>query len=419
MNNPAGRRVAAAVAGLMFISLMPRIAAAQPTGSAIESLVQRALATAPGLEAVRAEVRAAEGERAQAALRPNPLASLDRRERFGGLDNQTIVGVTLPLDLFRKAARVALADEVVERSRRLVEDAELERARLVRARAAGVLATRRQLDVVTQIAQAARSRFELLAARAESGAGRPLDRDLADVEWRRADAERLQWAAAVEVATAGLRAAVGETIDVDRTLSLSLEAEVALLVALPLPAIGDGLDARPDLRALAADRAIADAARAVAVSEGRWNLSVSAAYMRRTVAIDSGREGMHEGMVGVMVDLPWRNRRQGDIAAAEASRRAATAVLTQRRIEAGAEVDAAVARERAAAETVARYQGGWIALARRNLDVMRETWSLGDATLFDVIDEERRFLSLQTEYTTAMRDLIDARAELRRVTGGR
>ena len=60
-----------------------------------------------------------------------------------------------------------------------------------------------------------------------------------------------------------------------------------------------------------------------------------------------------------------------------------------------------------------------MALAQRNLDVVSEAWTLGEATLFDVIDEERRFLALQADYTMAMRELIDARAELRRVLGVR
>ncbi len=402
------------LAGLV---LLPQAASAQTAGSAIEELVVRALAEAPALEAARAQVRVGEGERQQAALRPNPTAAIDRRERFGGLDNQTVVGLTVPLDLFRKDARVAVADGRITRLEHLADEAEVARARLVRGRAAEVLAARRQLDVVTQIAQAALSRLDLLAARADSGAGRPLDRDLADVEWRRAEAERVQWAGRLDAAVAGLGAAVGVAIDAAQALPLSLEAEVAVTPA----AAGGGADVenRPDVRALIAEETIAEAARDLASREGRWNLAVSAAYMRRTVPMGGGRDSMNEAMVGVMVDLPWRNRRQGEVLAAEASRQAASASLAQRRVEARAEVEAARARERAAADTVARYQDGWAALAQRNLDVVREAWTLGDATLFDVIEEERRFLALQGDYTMAMRELIDARAELRRVVGVR
>jgi outer membrane protein, heavy metal efflux system len=416
MNGVTRRWIAIGVV-LVAVGRLPSDAAAQTTGSAIEALVARALAEAPALEAARAQVRVAEGQRQQAALRPNPIAAVDRRERFGGLDNQTVIGLTVPLDLFRKDVRVALADERVTRSNWMVEEASLTRAQEVRGHAAAVLAARRQLDVATRIAQVARSRFELLVARAESGAGRPLDRDLADVEWRRADVERVQWAAQVTMAEAELQAVVGSVLDAGRALPLSLEEEVALTAVAVSP--GGGVDGRPDLRALMAEEAMAEAARELAVSEGRWNLAVSAAYMRRTVSMAGGREGMNEAMVGVMVDLPWRNRRQGEVAAAEATRQSVAADLAQRRLDATAEVDVARAREHSAAEIVARYQDGWVALAQRNLDVVSEAWTLGEATLFDVIDEERRFLALQADYTMAMRELIDARAELRRVLGVR
>jgi cobalt-zinc-cadmium efflux system outer membrane protein len=407
------------IPGTLVIASLSAGLGAQSVASGIEQLVQRAMAGAPALAAARARVDAAEGERRQAGLRPNPTAEVSRREEFGGIDNQTLVGVTVPLDLFRRDARVAVASHHVHHTALEVEAAELERAYLVRVRAAAVLGARRQLDVVTQVSQTAKSRLDLLAARAETGAGRPLDRDLADVEWRRAEAERTQWAGRLAGAEAELKAAVGVTGDVAAWLPLPLEAEVKLLPAPDPPPPDDVLGARPDIRALASEEAMAAAARDLAVSEGRWNLAISAGYMRRTIATPGGRDGMNEAMLGVMVDLPWRNRQQGAVAAADATRRAVASELAQRRIDAAAELEAARAREHAATDTVTRFQDGWLALAQRNLEVVREAWTLGDATLFDVIEEERRFLALQADYTTAMRELIGARADVRRATGVR
>ncbi|MGE3345605.1 MAG: TolC family protein [Vicinamibacterales bacterium] len=407
------------IPGTLVIASLSAGLGAQSVASGIEQLVQRAMAGAPALAAARARVEAAEGERRQAGLRPNPTAEVSRREEFGGIDNQTLVGVTVPLDLFRRDARVAVASHHVHHTALEVEAAELERAYLVRVRAAAVLGARRQLDVVTQVAQTAKSRLDLLAARAETGAGRPLDRDLADVEWRRAEAERTQWAGRLAAAEAELKAAVGITDDVAAWLPLPLEAEVKLLPAPDPPTPDDVLAARPDIRALASEEAMAAAARDLAVREGRWNLAISAGYMRRTIAMPGGRDGMNEAMVGVMVDLPWRNRQQGAVAAADATRRAVASELAQRRIDAAAEIEAALAREHAATDTVSRFQEGWLALAQRNLEVVREAWTLGDATLFDVIEEERRFLALEADYTTAMRELIGARADVRRATGVR
>ena len=75
MNGVTRRWIAIGVV-LVAVGRLPSDAAAQTTGSAIEALVARALAEAPALEAARAQVRVAEGQRQQAALRPNPIAAV-------------------------------------------------------------------------------------------------------------------------------------------------------------------------------------------------------------------------------------------------------------------------------------------------------------------------------------------------------
>jgi outer membrane protein TolC len=53
-----------------------------------------------------------------------------------------------------------------------------------------------------------------------------------------------------------------------------------------------------------------------------------------------------------------------------------------------------------------------VVLARRNLDVMRQTYELGRATLPDVLTEQRRYLDVEREYTSALRDAFEARISL-------
>lgn len=387
--------------------------------SAIERLVAQALTQSPALRAARAEVDVAAGVRQQAGLRPNPVVAVDQREQFGGIESQSAVAVTLPLDLFRRDARVAVADTSVRMAQHQLDAEAVERAMRVRVAAARVLAARRQLDVVTRLAETARSRVDLLNARVETGAGRPLDRDLADVEWRRADADRVWWQAEVDAATAALRATVGLAAGSPLALDTSLEAEVAAAAPLPGAAATDDVNARPDVQLASEAIARAVAERDMAAREGRWNLSVTGGYMTRVIGMPSSRDRMHEAMVGVMVDLPWRNRQQGAIASADAARRAAEATLDDRRLTAAAELTAARARAQSADAIVTRYQSGWLATAERNLAVVREAWTLGDATLFDVLDEERRYLMTQTEYTNALRDAIETRADVRRAMGAR
>ncbi len=386
-------------------------------GLTVQALVTLAYERAPSLQAVRARVGIAEGERQQAALRPNPSASVERREQFGGLDTQTAIGMTWPLDLFRRGARVSVADRAVRGAAFVVDNEVRVYGAMVREGASEVLAAVRQLEVMTRIAQFSRERLDLLSARVDAGAAPPLERDLADVEWRRAEADVFAWQGMADRALIALKALVGLTADTPLRLAAPLEVVADTLVPAPMADLTEAIAARPDVQVLDEDVARAVAERARAASEGKVDLSLFGAYVQRGVGVAPSRERMNEVMVGVMVDLPWRNRQQGAMAAAEASRRAAEAEAAAGRLDARAEIDAARVRDDVAARVVARYRDGLLALADRNLAVVRESWQLGRGTLFDVIEEERRYLALQTDYTSALREAVDARTALLRAWG--
>jgi|CXWK01.1.fsa_nt_gi cobalt-zinc-cadmium efflux system outer membrane protein len=386
-------------------------------GLTIDALVAMAIERAPALAAARARIDAAAGDRQQAGLRPNPSASVERREQFGGIETQTLLGISWPLDLFRRDARVTAADHLVHQAESKVQDEVREWAAVVRERAAGVLASVRQLEIADSRARFAKTRFELLAARTEAGAARPLDRDLADVEWRRAQAEVLAWQSTVDQGMAGLKSAIGMPADVPLRLALPIEVVAATLPAVAVRQTPEALEARPDIRVLEFDVIHAQAEGARAASEARFDLGVYAAYMTRQLDLAADRSRMHEAMLGVTVSLPWRNRQQGAIAAAGALKRAAESSVAARRLDASAEIDAARIRESAAAAAVALYRGGLMELAGRNLSVVRESFDLGRGTLFDVIEEERRYLELESAFTAALREVIDARTALLRALG--
>lgn len=386
-------------------------------GVTIEALVSLSHERAPGLQAVRARVGIAEGWRRQASLRPNPTAAVERREQFGGLDTRMSIGVTVPLDLFRRGARLAVAGHAVNEATFLVDEEERVHGAMVRDGAADLLAAVRQLEVVTRIAQASRERFELLTARVDAGAAPPLERDLADVEWRRSETDVMAWQGMADRALIGLKALVGLNADTPLRLASPLEAVAGTLAPAPGAGMTVAIAARPDVQVADEGVARATAERTRAASEGKLDLSLTGGYMRSAAGVAPVRERMNEVMFGVMVDLPWRNRQQGAIAAAEAARRAAEAEAAARRLDARAEIEAARVRDEAATRVVARYRDGLLALADRNLAVVRESWQLGRGTLFDVIEEERRYLALQTDYTSALREAVDARTAVLRAWG--
>ena len=118
-----------------------------------------------------------------------------------------------------------------------------------------------------------------------------------------------------------------------------------------------------------------------------------------------------------MVTIPLRNRNQCEVASAQAVRVGAEATLAAVQLTAQAEVAAARARDDYARRAIAVYAEDARPLARHNLDVVTQTYELGRATVFDVLNEQRRYLDLEHAYTAALREAYEARTALRRALG--
>jgi len=188
--------------------------------------------------------------------------------------------------------------------------------------------------------------------------------------------------------------------------------------------------ARATSRSAAADLDVARAQTTLARQDRKPELSVFGGYMRMDQGFPQsgfapdGRltpvHGIfHTVTAGVKIGLPILNRGDGAIAAAEARETAAAQTLAGRRLAAAGELDAAEARLAAARRALAAYGDDTRTLARRNLDVVRESYGLGRLTLLDVLNEQRRYLEFETAHAAALEEAIAATAELLRAKGGR
>jgi outer membrane protein TolC len=82
------------------------------------------------------------------------------------------------------------------------------------------------------------------------------------------------------------------------------------------------------------------------------------------------------------------------------------------------ELAAAVAHHAATWRAAELFDRGVRNVARANLDVIRQSYRLGRATLFDVITEQRRFVEIENGYTDVLRQVWDAAVEVERAIGG-
>jgi cobalt-zinc-cadmium efflux system outer membrane protein len=429
---------------LLVALIMPSHVFAQPSGEtptaqrfvdpvnglSLEDAITRALGQEPSLRSARSQIEVAEGMRRQAALRPNPTASFERREEPAGSDNQTTVGVEWPLDLFRKGPRVAVADRQVAAVQSAVADRERLLQSEVRTRYGELLATIRDLMILDELVATTQRQHELLRSRVEEGATPPLERNLLDVELRRLEAERLLQTGRTEAALFELKRVLGMTSAAGLTVRETLEAVVKSESA---PArVGDTatlIDGRADVREAAARLEVASAKIDQVRAEGRFDVSLFANYMRmdagfpqRGFAADGGLERVrgvfHYLSAGAMVTVPVLNRNEGEVAAATAERTSAAAAYDAARLAADAELAAARARDERAREAVNAYTSGAQALARQNLTVVSQSYDLGRVTVFDVLAEQRRYLDVERAYTETLKAAYEARTALNRAVGG-
>ena len=343
-------------------------------------------------------------------------------------DNNLSVGLSVPLDLNgRKEGRIGVAEREVEVRRAQIAERERRLRADVQMKAGEVLAARRTLGVTDELVRANRQALTLVEERVRQGATPALDENLMRVEVNRLEAGRVMQASRIDVAVLQVKALSGtppdEPLDIRGDLSSPPPAPAVA------DALGRGVEQRPDVRAARAEVAVAQAKVRKEQAEGRWDASVNVGYQRQDFGFnlkgltDSGstrqiQDVFHYFGAGLTVTLPVRNRNEGNVAAANAEMTAAERRREFSELIARQEVAAALAQYEAARRTVELYERGVRGVARANVDVVRQSYGLGRATLLDVIAEQRRYIEVENGYTDVLRQAWDASVDVERAIGG-
>lgn len=416
---------ASLIAGPALGQPSSRVYVDERSGLRLDDAIARAIAQEPMTRAVRAEIEISRGRLQQAGLRPNPTFSLDHRTEPGGTDNLTTAGVEWPLDLFRRSTRIQTAQRELDAAGFAVSDRERILAGEVRMQYGVAAAAVRELAIAGETVAAVERQLGLVRARVDTGSTPPLERDLITVELNRLQAIQRLAGGRAESAFVRLKQLLGMSADEPLVLGQSIETLVAAASAPPATPMSE---ARSDVRAAEAMIAVADSKLDQARNEGRFDLSLYANYMRMDAGFPQlgfnaagslervhGRFNYFTG--GAMFVVPLLNRNQGSVAAAQAERTAAESRRDAALLAARAEVASATARDQQARQAVDLFSGSIRSLARQNLDVIRETYQLGRATIFDVLAEQRRYLEIERDYTDALREAWEARAALKAALG--
>ena len=193
-------------------------------------------------------------------------------------------------------------------------------------------------------------------------------------------------------------------------------------------AVRNAVETRPDLLAARAAERLASAQIEQARTEGKIDASIFAGYQRRSSGFDvfgfndAGarvpvRGVFHNLTFGVRWSLPVRNRTEGNVEAALASAEAARNRREFAELVVRNEVASAYARYERAQSALAVYRDGVRGQAERNVDVIRQTYTLGQKTALDYVSEQRRFIEVETGYTEVLKEYFNALVELERAAG--
>lgn len=392
-----------------------------------DELVRYALAHNGELVAARQMIAEARGRLRQAGLKANPVLEASGTHAVNTPDNRIGLGAELPLELGgRRSSRVAVASAELQVREAEVADFERRLTAEVRMKYADAIAAARNVKFTEELLVLTRDSHRLVQAKVERGKSAPLEQNLLLVELNRVDALRISFESRAEVAILELKKVIG--MPAAEQLRLRGEFETTRQPAAESDAIRNALATRPDLLAARAAEKLASAQIEQARTEGRVDASIFASYERMSTGFDvfgfnsAGARVpvmgvFHNLTLGVKLTLPVRNKNEGNIEAAVASAEAARDRREFAELVVHNEVVSAYSRFERAQQALAIYRDGVRGQAERNLDVVRQTYVLGQKTALDYVGEQRRFVDVETGYTEVLKEYFISLIELERAAG--
>jgi len=398
------------------------------TGLNVERLIETGFSKRTDLLAARQRLAIAQGRVVQAGLRPNPTLDAEYGSpKFLGGESETdlSVGVSQTFELGgKRKKRLAVAKLELAQARAEVAALERQLAAEIRAGYARAVAAGRQLDALERLIAANDELVRITNARLKEGDVAPLDLNLVRVETDRLRVQVVRTRAELESEIISLRTLAG--FEQTEILRIAPQPDRPPRFELSLVEVTDiALRERQDLQAARIGEQLGDACISLAKSLATPNVSAGVRFSRSKQIVDlterlgvgPARDTDNELTFGVSIEIPIFNRNQGEVASANAGK-----IQAQRQrefLEATIRRDVALAfrRYRASAEALVLYSTQILPRSQDNFRSVQAAYNLGEFSVFDVINEQRRLIESETGYNEALRDYYAALAELETALG--
>ncbi|REJ76434.1 MAG: TolC family protein [Acidobacteria bacterium] len=422
MNHFLFRSIAAPALLIVFVTLaagqIPRPDPAatlskyvdQDSGTDADEAVRMALDSNDEIAAIRLESEASTRLINQAGQRARPSVGFESRQQIGGGRNRSMVMGSIPLELGgRRSSRELVAEKKAAVDAALYEEKTRQLAAEVRMKFGRVLAKALKLKLTEDTLLFVIESYELVKANVAEGETAPLDENMLLVEVNKLRSMREKEEGAVRIAMLELKNSIG----IGPESSLRLKGDFERLVE-PLPSLRiateKALNQRPDLNALRAATEFAQAKIDQADSDKGFDAALNLGYERMTD--DFVRGGDHMVIFGLRLQLPYGNRNKDAIEAAALDKQASVQRLEFGKLIVRREVASALSRYEFAVKALEIFRVGVSAEAFRNLEVVRQTYEFGSASLIEYLSEQGRYLDYQAGLIDAQLEVYEAKVEM-------
>jgi cobalt-zinc-cadmium efflux system outer membrane protein len=182
------------------------------------------------------------------------------------------------------------------------------------------------------------------------------------------------------------------------------------------------LAARPDLKALAAEKEKGEAESALARADRIPNLTVGIGYQRENSAINMSGEEVksRDNLIALKlsIPIPLFDRNQAGVREAQAKKLSAESRYDFDRLAVEREVETSYACLLAAEKSVSIYANGIIPQLEENLKLTQEAYRLGEVGILTVIEEQKKFFEVNDGYLAALHARQTAIVKLEAAVGG-